>query len=42
MEMEKKEKDRKKVLENTRVKSAALVCGRENVSIDRLAGRYLV
>ena len=36
------EKVRKKVLENKRVKSTALVCGRENVSIDRLAGRYRV
>lgn len=41
MEME-EEKVRKKVLENKRVKSTALFYGRENVSIDRLAGRYRV
>jgi len=42
MEMEEEEEERKKVLEHRRVKSTALVCGRENDSIDRLAARCRV
>ena len=42
MEMEEKGNDREKVLEHKRVKSTALVCGRQNVSTDRLAGRCRV